>query len=780
MKRTVLVNLICAFIAVLVLALGVVLAVLIGNPSALNKPKLVISSESSAAVYDGNPLTNTKWHIANGELAEGEYLQVEVSGIQTDVGISENYLFAKVFDENGVDVSKKYNIEYLPGTLNVKARAITITASSDVKDYDGTPLTCDSFYVASTLELLPDHTITATVEGSITEVGETPNKLTGVTIVDQNGNNVTRNYNIKSIDGILIVRDGSGSDGSGGEGGGAGSGGGLDMSGSLGGGTSNSDEVIFTVTADRDGRLYLKLCSYGNYIKEKNSFTSAPVYNALMSNGGSAYYIVPSALDNSGLSLSSVLIDSKYGYYALPYYSDSSKGLQVSDVAVAGDATSPYTVDFYYWTGVSGVTLPSKYTDYEKSYRAFVEKNYLAIDQETADYMMYIIDEQGFNRSDKEIVAKVAQYIRSAAAYNLEYNTAMDSEPNPVIAFLSTYKEGVCRHYAAAATMLYRALGIPARYTVGFVAEAEADTAVDVTAKMAHAWVEVYIDGIGWINVEVTASSSTEVVKMEIMPEDTRARYEQGMILLAENTVKGFTIGSLGYTYSATIVGAVDKLGMAESTIEEFIIYSPSGEIVYRKSDGLGSEKFQIKYHNGIVQQYIAKVGFGSSSHEKTYDGTPLLTTSEDCYLLYGDSYRSLGYTCEIAPTGIATTAGITAATYEVTFYKDGVDCTDHFWIESRYGTLRLYAREITISAGSAQAEYTGAELTCNEIVYDESLLAPGDYVVEFLVEGSQRNIGASSNVLRKVKIVNSSGEDVTGNYKINIRDGILKVTLPG
>ena len=39
----------------------------------------------------------------------------------------------------------------------------------------------------------------------------------------------------------------------------------------------------------------------------------------------------------------------------------------------------------------------------------------------------------------------------------------MDDEADVVVAFLTKYKEGICQHYASAATLLFRELGIPAR-----------------------------------------------------------------------------------------------------------------------------------------------------------------------------------------------------------------------------------------------------------------------------------------------------------------------------
>nr|MBP3599329.1 transglutaminase domain-containing protein [Eubacterium sp.] len=65
--------------------------------------------------------------------------------------------------------------------------------------------------------------------------------------------------------------------------------------------------------------------------------------------------------------------------------------------------------------------------------------------------------------------------------------------------------------YASKAVLLYRGLGIPARYVEGYLADGtDAEQGedryyrVEVQAKDAHAWVEIYKDGVGWIPVDVT------------------------------------------------------------------------------------------------------------------------------------------------------------------------------------------------------------------------------------------------------------------------------------
>ena len=54
---------------------------------------------------------------------------------------------------------------------------------------------------------------------------------------------------------------------------------------------------------------------------------------------------------------------------------------------------------------------------------------------------------------------------------------------------------------------LRRVYGIPARYVVGFTHEGRPGKWTSVTTNCGHAWVEIYIDGSGWIPVEVTGQS---------------------------------------------------------------------------------------------------------------------------------------------------------------------------------------------------------------------------------------------------------------------------------
>jgi len=81
--------------------------------------------------------------------------------------------------------------------------------------------------------------------------------------------------------------------------------------------------------------------------------------------------------------------------------------------------------------------------------------------------------------------------------------------------FLFNKKKGYCVYFATAATMMFRQMGIPARYVEGYIVKdkdyivnesekAINSTTINIRDTNAHAWVEIYQDNVGWIPVEVT------------------------------------------------------------------------------------------------------------------------------------------------------------------------------------------------------------------------------------------------------------------------------------
>jgi len=110
------------------------------------------------------------------------------------------------------------------------------------------------------------------------------------------------------------------------------------------------------------------------------------------------------------------------------------------------------------------------------------------------------------HRNNYDKVKAVEQYLAKNYPYTLN--------PKPVTpgndfvdSFLFDIREGYCTYYASAMAVLLRCAGIPARYVEGYMLppKAESDGTYLVTNNQAHAWTEVYFEGIGWIPFEPTS-----------------------------------------------------------------------------------------------------------------------------------------------------------------------------------------------------------------------------------------------------------------------------------
>lgn len=82
---------------------------------------------------------------------------------------------------------------------------------------------------------------------------------------------------------------------------------------------------------------------------------------------------------------------------------------------------------------------------------------------------------------------------------------------DPVSQFLRT-RVGYCVQFATAMVMMARASGIPARMAIGFLPGRLSQGTYTVRASDAHAWPELYFDGVGWLRFEPTPSTTQATV----------------------------------------------------------------------------------------------------------------------------------------------------------------------------------------------------------------------------------------------------------------------------
>lgn len=80
--------------------------------------------------------------------------------------------------------------------------------------------------------------------------------------------------------------------------------------------------------------------------------------------------------------------------------------------------------------------------------------------------------------------------------------------------FLFKTKKGYCTYYSSASLFMLRSLGVPTRFTTGFLIEDRSAGKnagwYTVYGSQAHAWIQVYFPSYGWIDIDNTISSEEE------------------------------------------------------------------------------------------------------------------------------------------------------------------------------------------------------------------------------------------------------------------------------
>lgn len=154
------------------------------------------------------------------------------------------------------------------------------------------------------------------------------------------------------------------------------------------------------------------------------------------------------------------------------------------------------------------------FRDAEGVYAAFAEENYLSVsDEEAAAAKRLLFDSATWDSSADSSRQAVINRVRTMLSAHAGYTTA-PAEPAKGGSFLEWFlakaHEGNSSYFATAATFALRSQGIPTRYVEGYLAKQDSLESVDegevlkLTAKDAHAWIEVYFAGYGWTPVEVT------------------------------------------------------------------------------------------------------------------------------------------------------------------------------------------------------------------------------------------------------------------------------------
>lgn len=137
----------------------------------------------------------------------------------------------------------------------------------------------------------------------------------------------------------------------------------------------------------------------------------------------------------------------------------------------------------------------------DAAYDRFVFEQYLSVPASVKPELAQLARSAGLST-----ISDVAAYVRACGVYDLDTPRTPEGE-DFALWFLQESRTGYCVHFATAAVLLLREIGVPARYVSGYLVQTQARQWVDVTDRQAHAWAEYYTPGVGWAPLDATPAA---------------------------------------------------------------------------------------------------------------------------------------------------------------------------------------------------------------------------------------------------------------------------------
>ena len=268
---------------------------------------------------------------------------------------------------------------------------------------------------------------------------------------------------------------------------------------------------VMEVTTDYAGTLYLRGRDYDLY--------TGRGWEATQSRTEEGYS--PSSIWCKDIQTASIQIIGRRGQYYLPCYPTQQQTL-IGGMLPNPDYIKSYSYEFsplrsdwqelwhHYQPGMLvPETLPAPDSRYLELPEATRQRA-----QEIVGKLFYktILTSEQYTSAGQNDISRAAQienYVKNSAVYDLDPGRMPGDEDDFALWLLEDSDKGYCVHFATAATVLLRAAGIPARYVEGYTIPTSSGTTI-VREKQAHAWVEYYLDHIGWVILDPTPGAAEQ------------------------------------------------------------------------------------------------------------------------------------------------------------------------------------------------------------------------------------------------------------------------------
>lgn len=286
---------------------------------------------------------------------------------------------------------------------------------------------------------------------------------------------------------------------------------------------SMSHSKALTVKATQPFSSYIRGYSLARY--ENNQWE--PVNNEFKKNHNSLSLITQHfselgiATARQNVTVTSV---KKTSYQFVPYFPNLNKPL-INDSYYEPIDRSVSIYQVYPLISHAMYNIGSVYQRSE--YDQYVKQEYLEIPSDLKERLTQFLKD---NQDDVDLFANgssalsdpykadvIQKILTSHATYDLKAGV-LPNDKDFVEYFMFENKKGSCTHFSTTLALLLRCVGIPTRFTRGYILKATdfVDGEATVLSNRSHAWVEAYFEGYGWVPYEATPVSGSTATPTEV------------------------------------------------------------------------------------------------------------------------------------------------------------------------------------------------------------------------------------------------------------------------
>jgi transglutaminase-like putative cysteine protease len=289
--------------------------------------------------------------------------------------------------------------------------------------------------------------------------------------------------------------------------------------------TSNTPQTVLTYTTNAKHPQYQYLQVYVlNYNAVQQTWGLVLPNTQASAQVGSDQQVTDYGLNHSTsvtkpftkitLSQGTVGYDAKLGVLPVPYaptrLNIPENGWLEDDATQMVYATDPQLSGLEYSVTSTEVSRALKQQS-QAAYPSYINNNYLYFPAGAHDELTKLARQiTSGAKSPYQMATKLQDYFLDSGKFSYELNVNLPNGIRGLTEFLYDTHTGYCQQFAFAMAGLARLVGIPSRIAVGYTAGTRQGKGIwKVTTADAHAWPELYFNGMGWLRFEPTPGGAT-------------------------------------------------------------------------------------------------------------------------------------------------------------------------------------------------------------------------------------------------------------------------------